>query len=214
MTRQYGIDIFMSSSALFGDFKVCQTGMGSKVHNASAPKLGKMFEEVVYTLFSTLHKYKSQWLTNDAEIMWQNEAWSVERYGLEKMTEPQSLDIDIVKLKQDYRTEYETYHDLVKKYLDIYAYREIHQMQLMDFYHVDIMLWSQMVYRLFYLFGGVSEKEKKEIIDALKPLYFARSITFDYETFRYTVDFAEEEVRNQALAFLCQKPYLFGLHGK
>ena len=216
MTRQYGIDIFMSLNALFGDFNVCQTGMGSKVHNASSPKLGRMFEEVVYTLFSTLHRYKSQWLEKwlkeDAEIVWQNEVRTVERYGLEKMTEPQSLTIDIVKLKQDYRIEYETYHDLVKKYVDIYTYQKIHEMQLMDFYDVDTMLWTQIVYRFFYLFGGASEEEKKEIIDALKPLYFARSITFDYETFRYTVDFAENEVRSQALAFLCQKPYLLGLH--
>ena len=216
MTRQYGIDIFMSLNAFFGDFMVCQTGMGSKVHNASAPKLGQMFEEVIYTLFSTLHKYKSKWLgkwlKKDAETIWQNEARPVERYGLEKLTEPQSLAIDIVKLKQDCRKEYEGYHDLVKKHLNIYAYRKIDQMQLMDYYEVDIMLWSHIVYSLFYLFDGASEQEKIEIINTLKPLYFARSITFDYQTFRYTVNFAEEEVRNQALAFLGQKPYLFGLY--
>jgi len=216
MTRQYGIDIFMSLNALFGNFTVCQTGMGSKVHNASAPKLGKMFEEVVYTLFSILHKYKSQWLrkwlTEDAKIAPQNKVRTVELYGLEKMTEPQSLDINIVRLKQNYRNEYETYHDLVQKYVNIYTYQKIHEMQLMDFYDVDVMLWSQIVYRLFYLFGRASEKGKKEIIDVLKPLYFARSITFDYETFRYTVDFAEKEIKSQALAFLCQKPYLLGLH--
>ena len=206
----------MSLNAFFGDFRICQTGMGSKVHNASAPKLGQMFEEVIYTLFSTLHKYKSkwleEWLKKDAETIWQNEAQAVERYGLEKLTEPQSLDIDIVKLKQDCRKEYERYRDLVKKYLNIYVYRKIDQMQLMDYYEVDIMLWSHIVYSLFYLFDGASEQKRIEIINTLKPLYFARSITFDYQTFRYTVNFAEEEVRNQALAFLGQKPYLFGLY--
>ena len=216
MTRQYGIDIFMSLNAFFGDFRICQTGMGSKVHNASAPKLGQMFEEVVYTLFSTLHKYKSnwleKWLKKDTDAIWNNKARAVERYGLEKMTEPQTLAVDIVKLKQDCRKEYETYRDLVKKYLNIYAYQKIDQMQLMDYYEVDIMLWSHIVYSLFYLFDGASEQKKIEIINTLKALYFARSITFDYQTFRYTVNFAEEEVKNQALAFLGQKPYLFGLY--
>jgi len=216
MTRQYGIDIFMSLNALFGDFKVCETGLGSKVHNASAPKLGQMFEEVLYTLFSTLHRNRTKWLDEtlrrDAETMWKNQIRAVERYGLEKMAEPQSLMIDIVKLKHDCREEYQQYHDQVQQYLNPYAYERINHMQMMDYYDVDILLWSHIVYSLFYLFDGASEEEKRAIINALKPLYFARSITFDYETFRYSIDFAEKEVRYQALAFFCQKPYLLGLY--
>jgi glycosyltransferase involved in cell wall biosynthesis len=216
MTRQYGIDIFMSLNALFGDFKVCQAGMGSKVHNASAPKLGQMFEEVVYTLFSTLHRNREKWLEEyvdaSSDSIWRHRVKPVGHYGLEKLMEPQSLSIDIVKLKSDCRNEYRNYYDLVKRYLNPYAVERMDSMQDMDYYDVDIMLWSHIVYSLFYLFDKVTEKEKKEIINALKPLYFARSITFDYETFRYSVSFAEAEVRNQAMAFLCQKPYLLGLY--
>lgn len=216
MTRQYGIDIFMSLNALFGNFKICQAGMGSKVHNASAPKLGQMFEEVVYTLFSTLHRNRDKWLEEyvdkSADVIWKHQVQSVERYGLEKMTEPQSLSINIVKLKSDCRNEYQCYNSLVKRYLNPYAFERIDHMQAMDYYDVDILLWSHIVYSLFYLFDKATEEEKREIINALKPLYFARSITFDYETFRYSVDFAEAEVRKQAMAFLCQKPYLLGLY--
>jgi glycosyltransferase involved in cell wall biosynthesis len=216
MTRQFGIDIFMSLNALFGDFKICQTGLGAKVHNASAPKLGQMFEEVIYTLFSTLHRYRSkwleEWLDRDSESMWRSQIHKVDCYGFSELAEPQALTIDIVKLKHDCRREYETYHDAVQKYLNPFAYERIHHMQTMDYYDVDILLWSHIVYSLFYLFDGASEDEKRELINALKPLYFARSITFDYETFRYSIGFAEEEVRYQALAFLGQKPYLLGLY--
>ncbi len=216
MTRQYGIDIFMSLNALFGNFKICQAGMGSKVHNASAPKLGQMFEEVVHTLFSTLHRNRGKWLEEyvdtSSDVIWRHQVQAVERYGLEKMTEPQALSIDIVKLKNDCRDEYQRYYPLVKRYLNPYAFERIDHMQAMDYYAVDILLWSHIVYSLFYLFDKATEEEKNEIINALKPLYFARSITFDYQTFRYSVNFAEEEVRNQAMAFLSQKPYLLGLY--
>ncbi|HEU18717.1 MAG TPA: glycosyltransferase [Deltaproteobacteria bacterium] len=216
MTRQYGIDIFMSLNALFGNFKICQAGMGSKVHNASAPKLGQMFEEVVYTLFSTLHRNRNKWLEEyidkSSDVIWKHQVQAVEQYGLEKMTEPQTLSIDIVKLKSDCRDEYQRYQSLVKRYLNPYAFARIDHMQSMDYYDVDILLWSHIVYSLFYLFDEATEDEKKDIINALKPLYFARSITFDYETFRYSINFAEAEVRNQAMAFLCQKPYLLGLY--
>lgn len=216
MTRQYGIDIFMSLNAIFGDFRICQAGLGSKFHKASAPKLGQMFEEVVHTLFTTLHRYHSKWLAQcidkKSETIWQDGIRTVERFGLEKLSEPQTLTIDIVKLKNDCRETYREYNGLVKRYLNPFAFERIDHMHMMDYYDVDILLWSHIVYSLFYLYDDAPEQEKKDIINTLKPLYFARSITFDYETFRYTIDFAEEEVRYQALAFLCQKPYLLGLY--
>ena len=216
MVRQYGIDIFMSLNALFGDFKVCQAGLGTKVHNASSPKLGRMFEEVVYTLFSTVILYRNKWLDawleTNGRAFWQSEVKQPPHYGLKRLKETQWLDIDILKLKQDCRREYNEYSDLVKKHLSSYAYRKIDHMFLVDNYDVDIMLWSQIVYGLLYRFDGASEEEKAEIINVLKPLYFARSLTFDYETWRYSIAFAEEEVQNQALAFLSQKPYIFGLY--
>jgi glycosyltransferase involved in cell wall biosynthesis len=213
MVRHYGIDIFITLSALFGGFRICQAGLGTKDHNASAPKLGQMFEEVIYTLFTTLHRYRSHWLKKDLETTWQTEVHQVDRRGMEKMIEPDALSIeDIVRLKDDCRREYLKYHEQVKRYLNTYAYQKTMHMYSMDYYDLDIMLWSHVVYSLFYLFDGATEEVKREIINALKPLYFERSITFNYQTYRYKISFAEKEVRDQAMAFLSQKPYLLGLY--
>ncbi len=215
MTRQYGIDIFMSLNALFGDFNICQAGLGNKIHNASSPKLGKMFEEVVYTLFSLLVKHRKAWLEVSLQEGFSypyREARYVGRYGLKKMLEPQTLYIDVLDLKNQCRNEYNAYQHLLKKYLSSYTYNRIRNMFALDHYDMHIMLWSQIVYRLLFLFDGSSEQERLEILDALKPLYFSRSIAFDYTTFRYSVDFAEQEVKNQSRAFLSQKPYLIGLY--
>ncbi|MBW2636464.1 MAG: glycosyltransferase [Deltaproteobacteria bacterium] len=213
---QYGIDVFMSLSALFGNFRICQTGLGNKVHNASAPKLGTMFEEVVYTLFSLLIAHRSKWvsiwLKKGETTSWHTGVREVELCGLQKMNEAQKLTIDILDLKRKCRKEYETYHDLVKWYLSPYGYERVQDMYEMDYFDVDIMLWSQIVYNFLYIFDGAPEEVKMGIINALKPLYFARSITFDYQTSRYSIDYAEEEVRKQAMAFMSQKPYLLGLY--
>jgi glycosyltransferase involved in cell wall biosynthesis len=213
---QYGIDVFMSLSALFGNFRICQTGLGNKVHNASAPKLGTMFEEVVYTLFSILIAHRPKWVSiwrkEGETTSWQTGVREVELCGLQKMNEAQKLTIDILDLKRKCRKEYETYHDLVKWYLSPYGYERVQDMYEMDYFDVDIMLWSQIVYNFLYIFDGAPEEVKIDIINALKPLYFARSITFDYQTSRYSIDYAEEEVRKQAMAFMSQKPYLLGLY--
>jgi glycosyltransferase involved in cell wall biosynthesis len=213
MVRHYGIDIFITLSALLGGFRICQAGLGTKDHNASAPKLGQMFEEVIYTLFTTLHTHRSQWLKKDLKSTWQTEVRQVDRRGLEKMTEPEALSVeDIVRLKDDCRREYLKYNEQVKRYLNTYAYQKTMHMYSMDYYDLDITLWSHVVYSLFYLFDGATEEVKREIINALKPLYFQRSITFNYQTYRYKISFAEKEVRDQAMAFLSQKPYLLGLY--
>jgi len=173
-----------------------------------------MFEEVLYTLFSLLLKHRKAWLEaphEDFSYPYRGTR-PIARYGLKKMMEPQMLSIDVMALKNQCRSEYGKYQHLLKQYLSIYAYNRVRNMFAIDFYDMDIMLWSQIVYRLFFLFDDASEEQRKEIIDALKPLYFARSLAFDYTTFRYSVDFAEQEVKNQSRAFLSQKPYLLGLY--
>jgi len=215
MTRQYGIDIFMSLHAVFGGFKICESGLGNKIHNASSPKLGKMFEEVVYTLFSLLLEYRHIWLEapllESSPDIYRPEH-TIELYGLEKIMEPQNLSIDILGLKRQCREEYETYKHLIKQYLSPYTHNRINYMFTMDSYDLGTMVWSQIVYQLLFLFDGASEEKKQGIIDALKALYFARSITFDYKTFRYSVNFVRKEIKNQSRAFLSQKPYLMGLY--
>lgn len=206
----------MSLNAVFGDFKICEAGLGSKIHKASSPKLGKMFEEVIYSLFSTVLYHRTTWMEKwlhcGAETLYQIKTQSMNRTGMKKLQDPQWLNIDILKLKRDCRNEYDQYKDLVRKYLTPYAYRQFDGMFRIDSYDVDIMLWSQVIYTLLYMFDGAAESSKWEIINVLKPLYFARTLTFDYKTWRYSVNFVEEEVHKQAIAFLSQKPYFFGLY--
>ena len=83
-----------------------------------------------------------------------------------------------------------------------------------DHYNMDILMWTQAVYQLLFTFDTGSKAIKADIIEALKPLYFARSITFDYLTWRFSIDYAEEAINDQAKAFASQKPYLFGLYLK
>jgi len=83
-----------------------------------------------------------------------------------------------------------------------------------DHYDMNILMWTQAVYQLLFAFDVGSKAVKKEIVEALKPLYFLRSVTFDYETWRYSIQFAEQALHDQARAFASQKPYFYGLYLK
>ncbi len=109
-TRQYGVDIFMTLHALLGDFKVCQVGLGAKIHKPSAPKLGPMFTQVVGTLFETLLANKSRWeqLTTVQEIP---------LLGKRELDKPQALSIDYKSMKATARYEFNINREVLSRAL-------------------------------------------------------------------------------------------------
>ncbi|MFC1821295.1 hypothetical protein ACFL9T_01210 [Thermodesulfobacteriota bacterium] len=206
-TRQYGIDIFMTLNAILGNFRICEVGLGAKIHKASAPKLGPMFTQVVTTLFDFILSNKENWLHKPVV-----KSSPKKRFGLEKLDPPQELKIDIRALKDQLRNAYFQREELLKKYLNEYDLMSLEAMFEQDHYNIDILMWTQVVYQLFYIYDTGSSRVKKDIVEALKPLYFGRSVTFNYLTWRYDVKYAEEHIRGQAKAFASQKPYLQGLY--
>lgn len=205
--KQYGVDVFMTLHAIFGKFKICQIGLGAKVHKASSPKLGPMFTQVITTLFNLLLEHESSWIETPI-IKPKLKA----RFGLKELGWPQELKINMRDLKDKLRQEYFPREKLLKRILSDYAFSSLIEMFEHDIYNIDILMWTQVVYQLLFSFRNGSQKTKKDIVEALKPLYFARSVTFDYETWRYSPKYVEEAILIQAKAFASQKPYYLGLH--
>jgi glycosyltransferase involved in cell wall biosynthesis len=208
-TRQYGIDIFMTLNAVLGGFRICEVGLGAKVHKASAPKLGPMFTQVVTTLFDFILSRKEAWLQVPVVS-----PKPMKQFGLTKLDPPQELKINIRGLKEQLRIEYERREKLLRRYLNDYAIMSLENMFEQDYYSIDILMWTQVVYQLLFTYDMGAPKVKADIVEALKPLYFARSVTFDYMTWRYDVKYAEETILGQAKAFASQKPYVLGLYLK
>jgi glycosyltransferase involved in cell wall biosynthesis len=208
-TRLYGIDIFMTLNAILGKFRLCEVGLGAKVHNASSPKLGPMFTQVVTTFFNGILEHKSDWIG----LLHENFK-PKPLFGLKRLSAPQELSVDLRDMKDKLRAEFLSREKLLKKYLSRYIYSNFRRMIDQDHYRMDTLMWTQAVYQILFTFDVGSPKVKREIVEALKPLYFARSVTFDYETWKYRIDFAEDLIRDQASAFASQKPYFYGLYLK
>jgi hypothetical protein len=207
--RQYGIDIFMTLHALLGDFKICQSGLGTKIHKASAPKIGIMFDQVVETLLTLLLQYKKKW-----HAKWNNTVVKPEVFGIKTLTEPQEIEINMYALKESCKDAYKINETSIKDLLGHYAFSRIDEMFKMDNYEISTLLWTQIIYSLMHKFDTAKNSEdRRKVINVLKPLYFARSISFNYNTWKYNVKYSEQEIRNQALAFASQKYYLLGLYG-
>ncbi|MBN1534689.1 MAG: hypothetical protein JXA20_18610 [Spirochaetes bacterium] len=206
MARLYGVDIFLSLTAISGGHRLCQAELGVKVHKASAPKLGPMFAQVVTTLFDMLLARKDRWTGGGREP-----GGMVTIGGIETGS-PQELAVDMGEMKGRVRGEFIRHRDILKGILNGYLFRQIEQMVDEDRYRYGSLLWAQTVYESLHAYDRGNAAAKRGIIEALKPLHLARAVTFNYETFRSSMDYAEELVEEQARAFRSMRPFLAGLY--
>ena len=204
-TRQYGIDNFMTSHALFGGFKVCQAGLGAKIHKVSQPKLNEMFIQVVTTFFDTILSNHKGWL--DVELLEE-----IPTYGLKKMDKPQKLEVDCEEMKRTATYEFFKNRPLLRNILSEGNYLYMNRCLKEQAYDIDHDRWARTVYDLIASYSRAGSKA--EVIEAIKPLYFARIVSFVNDTIDYGHERAEDEIRLQAECFRKHKPYLCELLAK
>jgi hypothetical protein len=84
---KFGIDIWMTTSAISGGFAVCQTRLGAKVHDPKDPgaDLGPMFSQVVSTILRLTERHAERWLEVQS-------SHDIPVYGFERIIDPPPLD--------------------------------------------------------------------------------------------------------------------------
>ena len=94
---KFGIDIWMTTSALTGGFAVCQTRLGAKIHDPKDPgsDLGPMFRQVVGTILRLAVRNADDWLPIRG-------SHSVPAYGFERMIDPPPLEVNTLRLLSEF----------------------------------------------------------------------------------------------------------------
>lgn len=198
-TRQYGIDIFMTTSALLNGFSLGQVVLGSKVHKPSAPKLGPMFTQVITTIFSNISNFKDFWLDKKCH----KESPVLGEFNYE---EPQELSIDYKGLKKSSFDGFSKMDGVISNILLPANYKLIKKMYIAGKWNIGAKLWTKIIYD--FIFAYEISRNKEEVIEALKPIYFARAASF----YKQTMDMSHEEAENiivrQAEQFQKTRSYL------
>jgi len=198
-TRQYGIDIFMTTSALLNGFKICQVVLGSKVHKPSAPKLGPMFTQVITTLFTNISKFKDIWINGNG-----NKDCPV--HGHFSYEEPQELSVDYKGLKKASIEGYLKNDRLLSTILSSPYNDKVKRMYHARRWNIRSELWAKILYD--FVFAYELSEDKEDVVEALKPVYFARAASFYKETLEMTHQEAEEKIVRQAKQFQKMRGYL------
>jgi glucosylglycerate synthase len=233
---RFGIDIWMTTSALTGGFAVCQTRLGAKIHDPKDPgaDLGPMFRQVVGTILRLASRYADQWLPIRG-------SHDVPAYGFERIIDPPPLEVNTLRLLSEFHagslTLADTWNgmlapDTAETVLELaseagrladaartrlgiggdVASTSATTLEMADAvatFHFPDDAWARVVYDLV-----VAARDRPEAIEglvaALVPIYFGRVGSFVIENRHVTTEQAEDRVERQAREFELLKPYLVG----
>lgn len=205
---RYGIDIFLSTTAIAEGFKVCQVHLGAKVHDPKDPRgLGPMFQQVCGTLFDVTGRYHGVWQKSFRHT-------GVPTFGRRHKKRLAGFVADIPGLISEFRRGLKRFRSLGQLvFNDEWA-------QLVDLsksnpekFVLDADLWARIIYRsvIFYCKRLV---DRRDLLDLLVHLYFGRVATYIKEVQKVSHDDAEKMTEAITKAFINRRQYLLDLWKK
>ncbi|MEA3398134.1 MAG: glycosyl transferase [Patescibacteria group bacterium] len=198
-TKQYGIDIFMTLNAIEGGFKIAQAGLGAKIHKPSAPKLGPMFSQVITTLFKNIIIDKKRCFTLA-------KTHEVPYFGKKQMEKPQTVSVDYKGMKATSIFNFHANEDILRRGLSSSVYKALKKMYDKEDLRINSNLWYKIIYDAVYAYDRTDLSAG--LIEALKPLYFGRVISFFKLTLDKSFEICEQKINNQAEKFWKNRNYL------
>ncbi len=194
---RFGVDIFLTTTAVAEGFKVIQTALGVKIHDPKDPaaSLGPMFNQVVGTLFMLMQKYEDRW--RDVR-----DIKPVPVFGEIEVREPEPVKVTLELLKEKARNLFEENEKILERALSKETFEEVKEvLRTFDF---DDVLWSHVLFD-----GAVAYKNGiLKNAEPLVSLYFAKTADFVEKTRDMTTEEAEKLVLKRAETFLKEKDYL------
>jgi hypothetical protein len=193
---RFGVDVWMTTSALVQGRRVCQTFLGAKVHDPKEPgaDLGPMFRQVVGTLFRLAERHHAAW--DRVETVARPPTFG---FLSEAMAEPVNVSIDI--LRQAFEEGRARWGETWNRVVSSTASRAAKTGEL------DERTWVTLLYDYLGAFAAGIE-DRRELLDSLIPLYFARTATFVEETVNAPAARAELLIESTVDAAAELKPYL------
>lgn len=199
----FGVDAWMTTTAIAGGFAVCETRLGAKIHDPKDPAadLAPMFGEVAGTILRLLADHRDRWTSVTA-------SHDVPVYGFERFADPPAFAIDVPRLLGEVVRGCVAAGATWAAILDPETLRGV-QAIVEDAEHASIpevtdTLWARAVYR-HALAARPGGTPIPEVVAALAPLYFARVAAFVAETRDLDAAEAEAVVERQAAAFEREK---------
>ena len=201
---RYGIDIWMTTNAVNQGFRICQSNLGVKIHDAKDPgdHLGPMFRQVVWTIFSLMERYEPTWKEVQGST-------PLEMFGFEGSLEPEPVNVNLENLVQLFKTGFNQFSPLWKDIFSEATFAEITKATKLDTdsFYFPTQSWAKLLYELAATFH-TWDINRYKLIELVTPLYYGRVASFVRQSWKMSTQEAESLVEEQAATFEENKGYL------
>jgi len=207
---RFGVDIWMTTTAIAHGARVCQAYLGTKIHDARDPaaSLGPMFRQVVGTLFGLMEQYEAEWQRVRG-------VQPARLYGKPAALEPEPVPVALPAMIDKFRAGGDTWGKVWDAVLSPESRRALQRITALhgDSFRFGAEDWAAIVldYAVACHRGGL---ERSQVIDSMVPLYYGRTAGLVVESRAMDVPtFEREVVQAQAGVFERLKPELMARWG-
>ena len=201
---RFGIDVWMTTSAVTQGFRICQSNLGVKIHDGKDPgqHLGPMFRQVLSALFSLMERYENNWKPIKGSE-------SLELFGFEGTLEPEPVNVNLELMIDLFKKGYEQFSSLWKTIFSKTSFKQITDASKMNFkdFNLSTDAWIKILYELAATYH-LWDVNRDKLLDMMTPLYFGRVASFVKQSWEMSSLEAESLVEEQAVKFEEQKDYL------
>jgi glycosyltransferase involved in cell wall biosynthesis len=201
---RFGIDIWMTTLAIAEGFRICQSYLGAKIHDAKDPgsDLGPMFTQVVSSVYGLMANYQHLW----KEV---KESQPVPTYGFHYEVGLEPISVNVERMIRNFKLGVKDLMEIWRKALSSETARWLESMSRLsdEAFSFPPDLWVRIIYdfAVAYHQGSI---HREHLLKSMIPLYLGRVASFVIEHQESTAEEVEAKMESLCRVFEEMKPYL------
>lgn len=201
---RFGVDIWMTVTAIAEGFRVGQAYLGAKLHDAKDPgaDLTIMFRQVVGSVFTLMETYAPVWeKTNGSE--------PVRMFGFPFEVGVEPISVNVERMIKAYCQGVADLREIYEAFLspETRLALEAGTRQPLNDFHIPDGLWVRLIYE-FAAAWRHRALDREHMLQSLVPLYLGRTASFVLEVRESNAAEVEERIERLCNVFEAEKPYL------
>jgi glycosyltransferase involved in cell wall biosynthesis len=202
---RFGIDIWMTTTAIADGFKVCQSFLGAKIHDPKDPgaDLAAMLVQVVSSVFDLMETYQERWKAVFA-------AGDVPLFGFPHGVGLEPVNVNVGRMIGIFRQGVRDLGEVWTRVLEeetLGGVSSLADAPDEPAFRFPDPLWVRVVYD-FALAYRRRALNREQLLRSLVPLYLGRTAFFVLQNLQSGGEEVEGAIRALADEFVRQKPYL------
>ena len=194
---RYGIDIWMTTTAMAEDFRVCQVFLGAKIHDPKDPgaDLAEMVVQVVGSLFSLMEEHEKAWKNVRGSV-------PVPLYGFPYQVGVEPVKADPQRAYASFQQGVRDLQPIYRSFLPSAMVEELERRATLPL--AEFQLPDELWVTLIFQFAKAHHRHKldrKHLLQSLVPVYLGWVASFMKQTREANDEEAEQQIEQLCLAY-------------